>query len=214
MSKKFFSLIHGETVHIAPETRVLKADALATLIDAKGVLESVQKDAKQYRMEIASECEKEREKAQKEGFEEGFKEWAEQIVALEEEIKKVRANIERVIVPVALKAAKKIVGRELETSDTVIVDIVANALSSVSQHKKIIIYVNKNDLDILEKNRKNLKSIFESLEVLLIQPRDDIATGGCIIETEGGIINAQLENQWIILETAFQKLMSPTKKKE
>ena len=28
--------------------------------------------------------------------------------------------------------------------------------------------------------------------------------GGCLIETEAGIINAQLENQWRSLEAAFK----------
>ena len=109
--------------------------------------------------------------------------------------------------PVALKAAKKIVGREMELSDEAIVDIVSNTLKSVSQHKKITIYVNKKDLDALERNRSRLKEIFETLDVLSLRERNDIAPGGCIVETEGGIINAQLENQWRILENALEMLI-------
>ena len=67
--------------------------------------------------------------------------------------------------------------------------------------------MNKQDKELLDKNRETIKQTLEQLEVLKIHERDDIAPGGCIIETEGGIINAQLENRWRILETAFESFM-------
>lgn len=206
-SKKFFTLIKGESVHIAPDTKILPAEAFSTLASGIDVLEQVKKDADAYRLKVTAECEKVKEQAQREGFEEGYKKWAESVARLETEITNVRKEMEKVLVPVALKASKKIVGREIEQSETAIVDIVSNTLKAVSQHKKITIYVNKQDLAALEANRNKLKQLFESLEVLSIRERGDVAPGGCIIETEAGIINAQLENQWRILENAFERLL-------
>lgn len=204
---KFFTLIHGESVHVAPKTKVIPAEEFSTTLNAIEVLDKVKKDAEQYRLEVTAECEKLKEQAQREGFEEGFKKWMDTIAHLENEIAKVRGDMEKVLVPVALKASKKIVGREIEQSPTAIVDIVSSTLKAVSQHKQITIYVNKRDLDALETNRNKIKQLFESLEVLSIRERADIAPGGCIIETEAGIINAQLDNQWRILENAFEKLL-------
>lgn len=203
-SKQFFSLIHGEQVHIAPKTKVIPAKEISSLLDAEEVLKKVKEDAEKYRKSVIAESEKLKEVAQKDGFEEGFKQWAEHIAKLEAEIVKVRQDMERVVIPIALKAAKKIVGREIELSETTIVDIVSNNLKAVSQHKKIVIYVNKKDLDVLESNRNRLKQIFENLEALSIREKADIQPGGCVIETEGGIINAQLDNQWRVLEAAFE----------
>lgn len=204
---KFFTLIHGESVHVAPKTKVIPAEAFSTSLDAIEVLDKVKKDAEQYRLEVTAECEKLKEQAQREGFEEGYKKWMDSVARLEEEISKVRSDMEKMLVPVALKASKKIVGREIEQSPTAIVDIVSSTLKAVSQHKQITIYVNKKDLDALEANRNRIKQLFETLEVLSIRERADIAPGGCIIETEAGIINAQLDNQWRILENAFEKLL-------
>jgi type III secretion protein L len=67
--------------------------------------------------------------------------------------------------------------------------------------------VNRKDLSILEANRPKLREIFESLESLAIRERADISSGSCIIETEGGIINALLENQWRVLEKAFENML-------
>jgi len=207
MSKKFFSLIHEGAIHLAPDVKVISASAISTLSSAEEVLQKVQEDAKQYRLEIAAECEKEKEQAQKEGYEEGFQEWIEHIATLEQEIQETHQKVQKMVIPIALKAAKKIVGRELEISNDAVVDIVSNSLKSVAQHKKIRVFVNREDLLILEKNREQLKTLFEALESFSIRERDDIEPGGCMIETEGGIINAQLSNQWQIMENAFQKLM-------
>lgn len=207
MSKKFFSLIHGDGVHIAPQTKVIPADQIATLKTAEEVLESVKKDAELYKKTVVAEQEKLKEQAQREGFEAGFMAWTERVAKLENEIIQVRKDMEKLILPVALKAAKKIVSKELELSETVIVDIVAANLKAVSQHKQIVIYVNRKDLEFVEAQRPRLKQLFEHLEVLSIRERADVQPGGCIIETEVGIINAQLEGRWRILEAAFESMM-------
>lgn len=207
MSKKFLSLIHGDKIRIAPKTKVIPAADFSTLVSAEEVLDKVKEDAIQYKKEVVEEIEILKEQAQREGFEAGFKSWVELIAKLEAEVVKVRGDIERILTPVVLEAAKKIVNKEIELSEKTIVDIVSGTLKSVSQHKKITIYVNKKDIDALEANRTRLKDLFENLEVLSIRPRADIAQGGCVIETEGGIINAQLENRWRILEAAFESLM-------
>lgn len=209
MSKKLFSLIYGEKNKIVPNNKIIPADSISLLLDAQEVLKRVKEDAEKYKLEVAHECEKLKEHAQQEGFAEGYQKWAEHIAKIEEEIIKVRQDLEKMLIPVALKAAKKIVGREIELSEDTIVDIVSNTLKAVSQHKKITIYVNKKDLDPLERGRPRLKQIFESLEVLSLRERADVIRGGCIIETEAGIINAQLENQWSALERAFAVLMKP-----
>lgn len=207
MNKKFFSLIHGGSVRIPAKTKIIPAAAFSKVLTSHQVLEQAKKDAEDYRLEVALECEKLKEQAQKEGYEEGFKAWAEHIAQLESEVIKVRQDLEKVLVPVALKAARKIVGREIELSEDTIVDIVSNSLKAVAQHKKITIFVNRKDLDPLEHHRPKLKQIFESLEVLSLRERADIAPGGCVIETEGGIINAQLENQWRALENALEVIL-------
>lgn len=207
MSKKFFSLIHGGDVRLAPNSKIIPAAEISTILSAQEVLLQVKVDAEKYKISVVAEAEKLKEQAQKEGYEAGFKEWVAHIAKLEAEISKVHSDLERMVMPVALKAAKKIVGREVELSETVISDIVANNLKAVAQHKKITIYVNKKDLSTLEMSRPKLKQIFESLEALSIRERADILPGGCIIETEGGIINAQLESRWRVLEAAFENLI-------
>lgn len=210
---KLFTLIHGDNVHIAQKSKVIPAEEFSVLMNAHETLEKVQEDAAKYREEVVAECEKIKEQASREGYEAGFAFWAEHVAQLEKQIEDVAKSYESIIVPVATKASRKIVGHELETRQDTIVDIVANTLKSVAQHKRIIIYVNRKNIQALEENRPRLKEIFEDLQVLSIREREDIDDGGCIIETEGGIINAQLENQWAILEQAFEAMVKGQKTK-
>jgi len=204
MSKKLFTLINGDALHLAPGAKILPAEEYSRALDAGEVVKEVQKDAEEYKMAVAKEAETVKEKAEQEGFQQGLKQWAEHVAKLEQQIEKVHAEVSETIIPVALKAAKKIIGREIETSKEVVVDIVLNNLKAVAHHKKIRIHVNQDDLPIMEQNKEKFKTNFEQLESLQFVESDEVSPGGAIIETEGGIINAQLENLIKTLEKAFE----------
>lgn len=208
MKKPLFTLFFGDEVQFAPTNKIVKAEEFSKTLELQDMIQHIKDEEQKYRIKVASECEEIKEQAQREGFEEGLKQWADLLALLEAERAKVRDELEKILTPITLKAAKKIVGREIKLHSETIVDIVSNVLKTVAQHKKIVIYANSKDLEILEANRPNLKQLFESLESLSLRPQDDIETGGCIIETEGGIINARLENQWKILEEAFKSMFS------
>ena len=198
--------MHGDKISVAPERKILPAAEFCLLQSGVELLEYVKRDAEQYRAEVVKEGEQEKEAGYQAGYAEGFQLWSERIAALEEEFAKRGKEMEKSMVPLALTAARKIVGKEIALSENVIVDIVASSLKSVAQHKKIAIYVNKKDFDVLEKNKPRLREVFESLESFSIRARDDISPGGCVIETEIGIVNAQEEHRWQVLEKAFEKL--------
>lgn len=211
-SKKLFSLIYGDTIRQATTEKIVPAADLSKLLSAEDVLATIVSEAEKYRQVVISECESLKEQAQKEGFAEGYKEWTVQLAKMEEEIANVREEMHKLIIPVSLKAAKKIVSSELALQPEAILEIVSSALKSVAQHKKIVIYVNKSDLEILENKKNKIKDVFESLESLSLRERDDVEQGGCIIETEGGIINAQLKDRWRNLESAFESLADTLRK--
>ncbi len=211
-NKKFFSLIYGNSIHQAPQSKIIPAEDFSKLLTSQDVLLTIQSEAEQYRKEVIAECEVLKEQAIKDGFQEGYDQWTLQLAKMEEEIAKVQGEMQKLVMPIALKAAKKIVAAELELKPAAILEIIANALKSVSQHKRIVIYVNKADLDTIEKNKSKIKDLFESLESLSIRERDDVEAGGCIIETEGGIINARLKDRWRNLEAAFEALADTLRK--
>lgn len=204
---KLFSLINGQKVALAPGQKIVSAEEYSELQNASEILKTVRMEAVEFKQSVAAECETLKEEAFQEGFQEGLKSLNEHILALDKELNAIRDDVHKKILPLALKATKKIIGEELKLHPERIVDIVMTALKPVTQHRKIVIYVNRSDLSALEEAKPQIKQMFDHLQSFSLQERSDIEPGGCMIETEAGIINAQLENQWRALEMAFASFM-------
>ena len=201
---KLFSLFSSKEVHLIPGKKTIPASDFSKVLSAQEVIETAKEEVSSYKKEIAVEAEKTKERAFGEGFSEGLVSLNKHLLMIDEELKALRKEAHSKILPLALKAARKIIGEELKLHPDRIIDIVLTALRPVTQHRRVTIYLNREDLNIIEINRPKIKAIFEHLENLSLQERDDIEPGGCMIETEAGIINAQLENQWRALESAFE----------
>lgn len=203
---KFFSLISKDD-EVSPNTRVLAPEAFSALLDAQELLEATKKDCEAYRKEIEEECEKLRQEAKDKGFEEGSQAWSEQLANLSKEGKDLKEQMREAIVPLAIASIKKIIGKELETRPETIVSIITESLKKLTQSKQILIQVNPADVPVIEQSRPDLKKIVEYAETFIIAPKEEVAQGGCVIETESGIINAQLDVQLAALEKAFSSVL-------
>ena len=204
---KFFSLISDEKVTIAPGKKIIPAKEFSSINKASDILKKVKKEVLAHRKEVTKECEKEKDEAYKHGFQEGLEKLNDTILILDNEINRLEEEMKNKILPIALQAAKKIIGDELKLHPDRIADIVMQTLKPVTQHHKIKIYTNKEDIALLEEKREQIKGMLDQVKIFSIEERDDVDPGGCLIETEAGIINAQLENQFRALETAFKKWM-------
>ncbi|NGX55877.1 MAG: Yop proteins translocation protein L [Candidatus Anoxychlamydiales bacterium] len=200
---KFFSFSNKE-IHPQINEKIIDSKDFAQLLEIDDLLKEAKEDIKKQKLLCDKDCETLKKEAKKEGFNQGLDKFNKHILKIDKNLKEISKTIEKKIFTIALSAVKKIVGQELEIHPDRIIDIVKQALKPVLQHKKIKIYVNKLDLEILEKEKQKIKDILDSIEYFLIQERDDIQRGGCIIETEAGIINAQLENQFRAIEAAFE----------
>lgn len=203
---KFFSLIFRHD-DIVPNKKVLSPEAYSAVLDAQALLETTKKDSESYLNTTKQECEKLRQEAKEQGFKEGGESWSSQLAYLEQETHNLRNQIKESLVPLAIASVKKILGKELETDPDTIVSIITGALKELTQHKKIIIHVNPKDLATVEKHRPDLKKIVEYADTLIIAPKADVTVGGCVIETEAGIVNAQLDVQLAALEKAFSSIL-------
>lgn len=207
---KLFSMINEAKIKLAPGQKLLKAKELEQLLTAKELIEQSQEQATRYRKEVTVQLELEKEQAREEGYQKGLELWAQEMEGIEQEIAKAREEFEGVVLKAAMAAAKKFVGRELEQKPETLLEIVAKSLKAVAQHKKIVIYCSKNDFDLLDAARPQLKAHFEQLESLTVQVKGGI--DGYIIETERGIINhGRLEDLWGALEKAFGHALAKKK---
>lgn len=204
--KELFSRIESD-LQIEPSSKIVPAKTFATWITADEMLDDVKREIDLFREKAKREAAELRAAEEQKGFKEGLDKWAKQIASLEKSQKDLRDDMRKQIVELVIQCGKKILGRELELSQDAIVDIVSQALRPVATHKHATIYVCKEDAEALEANKKQLHTVLEGTETLAIGVRSDIERGGCVIETEAGIINAKIDVLWESLELALLGLL-------
>lgn len=201
---KWYSLVYEGDVHPSDEKKLIPAEDFSKLVEAHEIVEMAQKDAERLAKESKEKCKTLEAKAKEKGRQEGLESFNEMIFSIDEQLKAMRHSLQQMVLPIALKAAKRIVGKQLEIFPETIVDIVMQAIKPISESHQVTIYVNKEDKEYLDAEKPKLKEILQQAEVLTIQERGDVEKGGCIIKTESGMLNATIENQWRALERAFE----------
>ena len=186
---------------------VIPYEMIDTLETANSIIQRAQEEADAI---IAAAIEKAKElkkEAQEAGFADGVTRAKPLMEHLNEELNKLKMDIQRVALPIALKAAKKIVGEELILEPGRIVDILLQAMKPVAQCKKIKIIVSPQDLAYLEKSKARLASAMSHSEVIQLEGRASLEPGTAIIESEKGIMNASLDHLWAALESLFESFI-------
>jgi flagellar assembly protein FliH len=104
-------------------------------------------------------------------------------------------NYEKEIILLAFHIAKKIIFKEISEDDTVIINIVKEAISKAINETNIHIKVSPDDYDYLSSRLDNLKQILSSNKNFTIEVVENLKRGDCLIETKSGVINAKIEDR-------------------
>ena len=117
--------------------------------------------------------------------------------------KEIPKQYEKEILDLAFAISKKIIHREIATDESAIKDTILNALSFAVEKSKVILRVNSEDFDYVEKLRTQFFAEVKDLKSISITSDPSITRGGCFLETPYGDIDASVETQ---LEEVHQGL--------
>lgn len=192
------------SVNVAPplsEKKVISEEEYRATAVADKILDSARMEAREIRKEaegVLRRVHEEMEKSRKIGFEEGRKkgesEVAHLLTAALHAKEKMFLGVEKDAVRLVYDIAEKILGAELHGRETAIVDLIKQALhAAIGQ--KIVILVNPQDLERVKANEVFLMQAIDSSRSLQVRGDEKVAPKGCVIETEVGTIDAQLDTQ-------------------
>lgn len=181
---------------------VLKWRVLDARAEARRVVAEAGREAEDIRREAQAAAVESREAARREGLEEALGELSEHLLAARETRDNALAEVERDVLLLAVRLAEKIIGREIERDDRTLADIVSAALRHARQHEMLTVRINPADLPAVQSYRDRLDPTGRARFLDLI-PDPRVAHGGCVIESESGTINAQLDTQLRVLERAL-----------
>ncbi|EKD27765.1 MAG: hypothetical protein ACD_79C00585G0003 [uncultured bacterium] len=158
-----------------------------------------------FKRHIAAKEKEAYERGIKDGIDQGFKQRNEDVLSLISTLKNVKEDFNNVkfdilrgyepkLVDLALKIAEKVLGRELETGGVKLSNIISPILSKIPGVTKLIIKVNPKDFSILKEMYKDISQELTGADIEII-PDAKITAGGCLLETDMGMVDATIETR-------------------
>ncbi len=184
---------------LAPEAplappRVLKRDVHDAGVEARGIIEAAERQARDILDEAVRLRDDALEAGRLEGYREGLAEWDDALLGLKRARGSLDAKYEAELVRLSVKVAEKIIGEELRTRPETIVSIVRECLRGVRHEQSLTVRVSPEER---EEVLRQVESLTREVGLRNIQVTADtsVSRGGCIVESERGIVDARLETQ-------------------
>ena len=206
-------------------------DAASVTANAKAEAEQIIADARRQAQETEAETrktledekkealEKSREEGRAEGFADGKDEVDRLIQRMQTVLERAQnkrgdilAETEQQIIDLVLLISRKVVKVIADNQREVVVSNVLKALQKVKDRGNILVRVNLADVKLTTDHKKEFVQALEGVKSIQVMEDSSVDSGGCIIETDFGEIDARISSQLAELEAKILEL-SPIKTK-
>jgi type III secretion protein L len=186
--------------------KVLKKDIYEAGLSARRVLEGAEQEARA----LIEDAERRRdtivEAAREEGFRQGIAAWDQALEAARQAQEALDARYEPEIIRLALKVAEKIIGEELRSHPETIVSIARECLRSVRHEHSLTLRINPKEVEEVQRHLDALVEVTGSGRRIQVMADATVASGGCIVDSVVGVIDARLETQLKCLEEILLRI--------
>ncbi|HVE84480.1 MAG TPA: type III secretion system stator protein SctL [Myxococcales bacterium] len=190
---------------------VVDKEEFEALTGAREIIAKAQQQAQEIIAGARAQEQRIHEAAKAAGREEGRVEVSAELARSKQQAAMILRNAEQDIISLALEIARKIIGRDLERDPAVVMEICANAIEGVRNAKQLVLRVNPENGAYLRQNRKAIMDLVARSVDIAFKDDPTVEPGGCVIQTEFGTIDGQLDTQFKMLA---QVLIADTAKKE
>ena len=195
-------------IHATP---VLQGQEQALLNSAQEQADALLRKAQLQAAEIEKEAYErgfnEGQKAGKEVGEKMVEASLKQYAVTLEELANLRTQVlsasEREVVRLALEVARKVVKREVTIDEDIILALVKVAMKRLGEESVMTVRLNPRDVQSILRFRNGADKGSVWSEAIKLVEDPLISRGGCLIETEAGIIDARVEEQFREIEKGF-----------
>lgn len=186
--------------------------------EAEQIIAEAQNKSKKLIEQSKLYCETAKANAEREGFAEGKKEGKSQgleevknsilaardlLAQLTAERDEIAKKAEPNLAKLAVKIAERVIASEVSVNPAVIVNMVKANLERVKEREQVILHVHPGDLETVKAKQDFFTQLIPSVRNLEIQADPRIEQGGCMIETDFGILDARISTQLEAIEQAF-----------
>ena len=175
------------------------------VLDAKGkaekILTQAQSEATRIRNEakrVLEDAKAKRVKSVKKGYAEGESKGLAQVTEKLIQLQRLREQFyeqaEPEVIRLVTTIAEKVIGQIVEENPKLIRSVVKKALER-SLGDRIVVRVNPEDYKVVTAQDSEFRDVIDRTKRITFRQDDTIAKGGCVVETEVGTIDAQIETQ-------------------
>lgn len=129
------------------------------------------------------------------------------LLDLEKIKREIYFNAENDTVELALTIAGKILCQEVSIKKEVVLSVVREALKEVVGHDKIKVRLNPSDMLIVKNAQVEIVNSVHNTDSVAFEEDGSISSGGCVIETNFGEIDARIERQFKVVQEAFRSVL-------
>lgn len=195
-------------IEINDDQKVIRQKA-PSVDQAKLLLDKAKKEAEGIKTRakaLYQQVEAKIEEAKKQGFEAGKKEGLATMTELMGKIEKKNEDMLNSLTKESLslvfEIAKKIIGESFEHSEKSLVSMIQQGLQS-AMGDQLVILVNPTDYVKLKDHQNQLLQYLHGSQRLTLKASEAVKPNGCIIESEMGTIEGDLEDQLLAIHKAL-----------
>jgi len=198
-----FTEIKTDALQLAPDLKVLKSSDYMSYLESQNLVEAARVKAEGIIQEAQQVYEQEKKRGYQDGLEESKKEHAQTIINTIDQCNQYYINVEERMVSVVMSAVKRI----LENYDDVDVtlSVVQEALQLVSNQKQVTLHVAPEQVTSTKDRVHEVLVNYPEVGYVDVIADARLKNGGCILETEIGIIDASIDGQLAALKMAMEK---------
>ena len=120
---------------------------------------------------------------------------------------KVFEEIAPQILPIAMEIAQKVIKTEVKTDPQIVLDTIMDVLKTLSKNEpKIVLRVNPVQVQYIKDTLPEQVRLLGMETKLSILSDESITEGGCIVETNNGLVDASVEAQLEIVQNALRSM--------
>jgi type III secretion protein L len=182
---------------------VVKSDTYTANVEAGQIVEAARALARQIETDAEQNRQATLTTARQQGYEQGLREWNAAVVAANTARDKYLSDSMPELISLAIRIAGKIIGGELQTNPEAIVDIARQSLQSAGRGRSLALRVSAAEAEMVRRRVSVLREAAGPNRSIEIVADAAIPAGGCVVETEYGVIDARLETQLRCMEEAL-----------
>ena len=200
-------VIKAQTLKSFGAHPIIKREVQAAHVQAEIVLDEARQRAAEIVKSAEEGAEKQLDAARQQGYAAGLAEWNQCLLAAWKARDEYIKRNETSLLQLAIQVARKIIGEELRLAPEQVVSIAREALRSAPHGRNLVLQVHPDDEAAVRGQLSRLQKSLAGSRQIEVTSNAAVARGGCLIESDFGIVDAQLETQLDVMSRALIRRM-------